>query len=110
MITYGCFFFLVYKISLLVKLLLQVFFIESICDDPQVVEQNVAEVKVNGPDYCYKDPEIAMADFKERIVHYESAYQTIDSKIDWFVSEMNLFAENNILTMILHLKSFKKYF
>jgi len=68
----------------------RVFFIESICNDPQVVEQNVAEVKVNGPDYCYKDPEIAMADFKERIVHYESAYQTIDSKIDCELSYIKI--------------------
>ena len=77
--------YILFKFFFIVQLWLQVFFIESICNDPQVVEQNVAEVKVNGPDYCYKDPEIAMADFKERIVHYESAYQTIDSKIDWFV-------------------------
>merc|ERR1719419_6512 len=31
-----------------------------------------------------------MADFKERIVHYESAYQTIDSKIDCELSYIKI--------------------
>jgi len=61
----------------------RVFFLESICDDPQVVEQNLREVKVNGPDYCHqKDPDVAMSDFNKRIEHYKKAYQTIDPKLD----------------------------
>ena len=61
---------------------LQVFFVESICDDPEVVEQNVAEVKVNGPDYRDVSPEMAMSDFHKRIQHYEETYQTIDPLLD----------------------------
>ena len=59
------------------------FFLESICDDPQVIEQNLKEVKINGPDYCHqKDPDVAMTDFNKRIEHYKKAYQTIDPKLD----------------------------
>nr|XP_009859210.1 6-phosphofructo-2-kinase/fructose-2,6-bisphosphatase 1 isoform X2 [Ciona intestinalis] len=60
----------------------RVFFVESICDDPTVVEQNVAEVKVNGPDYRDTDPDAAMEDFKLRIAHYKESYETIDPTID----------------------------
>lgn len=60
----------------------RVFFIESICDDPDVIEQNLTEVKVNGPDYCHKDPDEAMTDFKKRIKHYQSAYETIEPRLD----------------------------
>uniref|UniRef100_H2YWM9 6-phosphofructo-2-kinase domain-containing protein n=3 Tax=Ciona savignyi TaxID=51511 RepID=H2YWM9_CIOSA len=60
----------------------RVFFIESICDDPLVVEQNVTEVKVNGPDYKDSDPDAAMEDFKLRIAHYTETYETVDPTID----------------------------
>jgi len=30
---------------------LKLFFVESICYDPQIIEQNIVEVKVNSPDY-----------------------------------------------------------
>lgn len=68
----------------------RVFFIESICDDPEVIEQNLTEVKVNGPDYCNKDPEEAMEDFKKRIRHYKSAYETIDPKLDGDLSYIKI--------------------
>lgn len=63
----------------------KVFFIESICDDPDVIEQNLTEVKLNGPDYRNKDPEVAMRDFKLRMKHYESAYEAIDEDLDKLV-------------------------
>lgn len=68
----------------------RVFFIESICDDPEVIEQNLTEVKVNGPDYCNKDPDEAMEDFKKRIVHYENAYETIDPELDGDLSYIKI--------------------
>ncbi|CAK8688827.1 unnamed protein product [Clavelina lepadiformis] len=60
----------------------RVFFIESICDDPGVVEQNVAEVKVNGPDYRDVEPDEAMHDFNKRISHYKDTYEAIDPVLD----------------------------
>nr|CAB3264798.1 6-phosphofructo-2-kinase/fructose-2,6-bisphosphatase 1 [Phallusia mammillata] len=60
----------------------RVFFVESICDDPNVVEQNVSEVKVNGPDYKGVDPDAAVTDFKQRIMHYKKCYESIDPQAD----------------------------
>lgn len=52
------------------------------CDDPDVVEQNVSEVKVNGPDYVDVEPDTAMKDFHKRIKHYEETYECIDPVAD----------------------------
>lgn len=30
----------------------KLFFVESICDDPHLIEQNIVEVKVSSPDYA----------------------------------------------------------
>jgi len=69
----------------------RVFFLESICDDPQVIEQNLKEVKINGPDYCnQKDPDAATSDFNKRIEHYKKAYQTIDPKLDSALSYIKI--------------------
>ncbi|XP_039272753.2 6-phosphofructo-2-kinase/fructose-2,6-bisphosphatase 1-like isoform X1 [Styela clava] len=60
----------------------KVFFIESLCDDPSVIEQNITEVKLNGPDYQGQDPTQAMNDFVKRIEHYATAYETLDPELD----------------------------
>ena len=56
----------------------QVVFIESICDDPAVIEANVRDTKLRSPDYTGVDPAEAARDFRARIDHYERAYQTVD--------------------------------
>jgi len=56
----------------------RVLFVESICDDPAVLEHNIRETKLRSPDYRHMDPEAAVADFKRRIAMYEDAYETID--------------------------------
>ncbi len=60
----------------------QVFFIESICDDPKIIEANIKTVKLTSPDYVGTDPEDAVKDFLQRIKNYESAYQTLDATRD----------------------------
>ena len=55
--------------------------IESICDNPDIIETNVREVKLFGPDYRdRRDSESALADFMRRIELYEQRYETIDEK------------------------------
>ena len=39
---------------------------------------NILEVKTTSPDYIGQDPEVAAADFRNRIRNYEKVYQTID--------------------------------
>jgi 6-phosphofructo-2-kinase/fructose-2,6-biphosphatase 2 len=60
----------------------RLFFVESLCDDPKVIESNIKEVKVNSPDYKNVDSDKAIDDFLERIHFYEMQYEPIDEKID----------------------------
>lgn len=57
-------------------------FIESFCDDADLIRQNVAAVKLTSPEYRNMDPEKAVDDFIKRIDHYGTAYQTMSSKDD----------------------------
>ncbi|KAI1825076.1 6-phosphofructo-2-kinase [Xylaria intraflava] len=52
---------------------LGILFIESVCKNPKLLEANM-RLKLSGPDYKDKDPVKSLADFKERIKAYESAY------------------------------------
>jgi len=49
-------------------------FIESLCDNPDLISANIAAVKVNGPDYAGMNKEEAVQDFLKRIEHYEDCY------------------------------------
>ncbi|KAM8974077.1 6-phosphofructo-2-kinase/fructose-2,6-bisphosphatase 3 [Pelodytes ibericus] len=56
----------------------KVFFIESVCDDPNVVASNVLEVKLSSPDYkCCTSTE-AVDDFMKRISCYKKSYEPLD--------------------------------
>lgn len=61
---------------------LQVLFVESICNEEELILANVREVKLSSPDYANCDPDAAVADFCERIRHYEEVYETIDERED----------------------------
>lgn len=49
-------------------------FVESICDDKQVLERNY-QLKLQNDDYKNMDPEKALLDFKERVRAYEKVYE-----------------------------------
>jgi broad specificity phosphatase PhoE/predicted kinase len=53
-------------------------FIESICDDPIIIEQNIRQTKLRSPDYAGLGTVEAIVDFEARIAHYERAYERID--------------------------------
>jgi len=55
---------------------LGILFIESICHDQNLLEANM-RLKLSGPDYRDKDPVQSLADFKERVKAYESAYEPL---------------------------------
>ena len=73
----------------------RLFFVESICDDPKVIETNVREVKVNSPDYKNVDSTIAVNDFLERIHLYEQCYDPIDEKLEKHYSFIKLKSFSN---------------
>uniref|UniRef100_A0A673N0I5 6-phosphofructo-2-kinase domain-containing protein n=1 Tax=Sinocyclocheilus rhinocerous TaxID=307959 RepID=A0A673N0I5_9TELE len=56
----------------------EIFFIESVCDDPNVIACNILEVKVSCPDYQDCNKTDAMEDFKKRIECYRMKYQPLD--------------------------------
>jgi broad specificity phosphatase PhoE len=54
-----------------------VVFLESICDDPALIDANVRETKLSMPDYAGMDPVEAVRDFRARIAHYERVYEPV---------------------------------
>jgi hypothetical protein len=52
-------------------------FIELVNDDPAAVDENIRATKLSSPDYAGMDPDEAVRDFRARIAHYESQYQTL---------------------------------
>ena len=57
---------------------IQTLFVESLCDDEDLIMSNILEVKTTSPDYEGQDPEEAAQDFRNRIRNYEKIYETID--------------------------------
>lgn len=59
-------------------------FIESICLDKQIIETNIRSSKLSSPDYVDSTEKDALLDFRARISHYESSYETlIDGQTPW---------------------------
>ncbi|KAJ3603135.1 hypothetical protein NHX12_030878 [Muraenolepis orangiensis] len=56
----------------------KVFFVESECDDPDIIAANILEVKVSSPDYPERHRERVMDDFLKRIECYKVTYQPLD--------------------------------
>jgi broad specificity phosphatase PhoE/predicted kinase len=55
----------------------RVLFVESVCDDPSILEHNIRETKLRSPDYRAVDEGRAIADFHRRISMYEQAYEPL---------------------------------
>uniref|UniRef100_A0A8C1B222 6-phosphofructo-2-kinase/fructose-2,6-biphosphatase 4a n=1 Tax=Cyprinus carpio carpio TaxID=630221 RepID=A0A8C1B222_CYPCA len=60
----------------------KVFFVESVCEDPDVIAENIVQVKLGCPDYTHCNTEDAVADFMKRIKCYENSYQPLDEELD----------------------------
>ncbi|CAI4225855.1 unnamed protein product [Auanema sp. JU1783] len=62
---------------------LRCFFIESLCDDPTIIDSNVTDVKINSPDYKgLMSAEQAKDDFMKRIENYKKQYEPMDEVLD----------------------------
>jgi len=57
---------------------IETLFVESKCDDEDLIMSNIKEVKLTSPDYAGQDPEEAAQDFRQRIKMYENVYETLD--------------------------------
>lgn len=54
-------------------------FVESICDDPEILKENY-RLKLGNDDYQGMDPERARGDFLERVRQYEEAYEAVEDE------------------------------
>uniref|UniRef100_A0A7N5ZX83 6-phosphofructo-2-kinase domain-containing protein n=1 Tax=Anabas testudineus TaxID=64144 RepID=A0A7N5ZX83_ANATE len=70
---------------------LHVFFVESICDDPEIIAENIKQVKFGSPDYVDHDIDEAMEDFIQRIECYRASYMSIDDDKDRKLSYIKIF-------------------
>ena len=57
-------------------------FVESKCDDEELIMANIRDVKTTSPDYKGQDPEKAAQDFRDRIRMYERVYKTVNGDGD----------------------------
>ncbi|KAJ0036381.1 hypothetical protein NQD34_005058 [Periophthalmus magnuspinnatus] len=69
----------------------KVFFVESICDDPEIIEENIKQVKLSSPDYVDCDKDEAVEDFLKRIECYKQNYVPLDDQKDRSLSYIKIF-------------------
>jgi len=69
----------------------KVFFVESICDDPDIIAENIRQVKLGSPDYVDRDKDEANQDFLQRIECYKTCYVPIDDEKDRKHSYIKIF-------------------
>ncbi|KAH9632895.1 hypothetical protein HF086_002717 [Spodoptera exigua] len=74
------------------KMGFKLFFVESICDDPRIIEQNIMEVKVSSPDYTnIQNTDNVLNDFLLRIEHYKEKYEPLDESLESDYSYMKIY-------------------
>ncbi|TRY59761.1 hypothetical protein DNTS_017293 [Danionella cerebrum] len=69
----------------------KVFFVESLCDDPDIIAENIKQVKLSSPDYMNCDQEEAVSDFLKRIDCYKLTYIPLDDEQDRSLSYIKIF-------------------
>ena len=72
------------------KLPIGVVFVESICDDAELLEENYRFKIKNSPDYAGIPEEEALQDLRERVKKYEEAYEPISDDSQSYIKIFNL--------------------
>ena len=63
---------------------IKLLFIESLCTDESIVDDNIRRAKISLPEFQHLSPEEAFRDFKARIKHYESVYEPMEEEeLSW---------------------------
>lgn len=65
-------------------------FVESICDDEELLMENFRFKITNSPDYKGMDEETALADLRSRVAKYEEQYETITDDSLSYIKIFNL--------------------
>jgi len=77
-------------------------FLESICDNPSLIERNIVDVKINSPDYKEIDKEHALKDFISRIDHYKEVYEIMGEENEGHLSFMKIINAGEKLVINRH--------
>eukprot|EP00088_Acartia_fossae_P071247 TRINITY_DN9746_c0_g1_i10.p1 TRINITY_DN9746_c0_g1~~TRINITY_DN9746_c0_g1_i10.p1 ORF type:complete len:484 (+),score=96.83 TRINITY_DN9746_c0_g1_i10:51-1502(+) len=77
-------------------------FLESICDNLQLIETNILDVKIHSPDYRNMDKEEAVQDFRRRILHYTEVYSPMEEEHESHLSFMKIFNAGEKLIVHRH--------
>ncbi|ORX69660.1 bifunctional 6-phosphofructo-2-kinase/fructose-2,6-bisphosphate 2-phosphatase, partial [Linderina pennispora] len=95
----------------------EVMFCESWCDDANLVDMNILEVKRTSPDYKgIKDPQMVLDDFRHRIDHYSEVYEPdptveeYDERLASYVRKINVGSQVVINRITSYLESRIVYF
>ncbi|KAI0322846.1 bifunctional 6-phosphofructo-2-kinase/fructose-2,6-bisphosphate 2-phosphatase [Amylostereum chailletii] len=69
---------------------IHVIMLESICDDPVIIERNIRSVKISSPDYRGWDPDKAVKDYYKRIKDHEQHYEPVEELTYPFIRIINV--------------------
>ncbi|MCL4142203.1 UNVERIFIED_CONTAM: hypothetical protein GTU68_031254 [Idotea baltica] len=69
----------------------KLFYVESICNNKDIIESNIREVKISSPDYKGMGSDDALNDFLKRIEHYKQIYQPLDEDKEDHLSFMKVY-------------------
>jgi len=67
-----------------------VVFVESICNDRELLEENFNFKISSSPDFAGVEKEAALADLQDRVKKYESRYETMDDDTQSYIQLFNL--------------------
>ncbi|KAG2357334.1 6-phosphofructo-2-kinase-domain-containing protein [Suillus spraguei] len=69
---------------------IHVIILESVCDNKEIIETNIRNVKISSPDYRGWDPDRAVEDYYGRIRDREKSYETVEETTWPFIRIINV--------------------
>ncbi|KAF7375081.1 6PF2K domain-containing protein [Mycena sanguinolenta] len=67
-----------------------VIFLESLCDNQEIIERNIRSVKISSPDYRGWNPDKVVEDYYRRIRDHEKYYQPVEETTWPFIRIINV--------------------
>ncbi len=80
-------------------------FIESWCDDLNLIKQNMKDILESSPDYKDQDPDFSLKDLIKRISKYEEVYESVNDSNLTYVKIINVSSQVVINRITSYLES-----
>ncbi|EIN08193.1 bifunctional phosphatase [Punctularia strigosozonata HHB-11173 SS5] len=80
---------------------IHVIMLESMCDDPELIERNIRSVKISSPDYRGWDPDKAVKDYYSRISDHEKYYEPVEETTWPFIRIINVLTDGLVTDLPL---------